>query len=62
MKPVVTLVTLMLVALATAAWGHPGHGAQGETHHLVDLLALAGIVAVFGFAWSARKGGGKDHD
>ncbi|MGE0358678.1 MAG: hypothetical protein AB7P08_17380 [Burkholderiales bacterium] len=61
MKPS-SIIPLALAAVATAAWGHPGHGAEGETHHFVDLLALGGIAAVLALAWSARKGGGKDHD
>ena len=62
MKLTTALATTALAAAATAAWGHPGHGAEGEAHHFVDLLALGGIAAVFAIGWTARKNGGKDHD
>lgn len=57
-----TLTAIVLAAVATAAWGHPGHGAVGETHHFVDLLALGGIAAVLAVVWAGRKSGGKDHE
>ncbi len=57
-----TLTAIVLAAVATAAWGHPGHGATGEAHHFVDLLALGGIAAVLAVVWAARKSGGKDHE
>jgi len=62
MKLTTALVTTILAAAATAAWGHPGHGAEGLYHHLVDLLALGGIAVVLAIVWTARKDGGKDHD
>ena len=61
MKPTTALSTFILVAAATA-WGHPGHGAEGVTHHFVDLLALGGIAAIIAVLWVGRKIGGKDHD
>ncbi|MBX3714852.1 MAG: hypothetical protein KF738_02525 [Burkholderiales bacterium] len=62
MKLTAAVTTLVLAAAATAAWGHPGHGAVGEAHHFVDLLALGGILAVIaGVLLSGRKGD-KDHD
>jgi hypothetical protein len=54
--------TAVLAAAATAAWAHPGHGAEGEAHHFVDLLALGGIAAVFALVLAGREKGGKDHD
>jgi len=57
-----TLIAIVLAAVATAAWGHPGHGATGDAHHFVDLLALGGIAAVLVLAWAGRKSGGRDHD
>ncbi len=57
-----TLTAIVLAAVATAAWGHPGHGATGAAHHFVDLLALGGIAAVLAVVWAARKPGGKDHE
>ena len=57
-----TLIAIVLAAAATAAWGHPGHGAAGEAHHFVDLLALGGIAAVLAVVWAGRKRGGKDHE
>ena len=57
-----TLIAIVLAAAATAAWGHPGHGAAGEAHHFVDLLALGGIAAVLAIVWAGRKRGGKDHE
>jgi uncharacterized membrane protein YphA (DoxX/SURF4 family) len=62
MKLTAALTTLALAAAATAAWGHPGHGAQGEAHHFVDLLALGGIAVVLAAVWAGRKTGGKDHE
>jgi uncharacterized membrane protein YphA (DoxX/SURF4 family) len=62
MKLTAALTTLVLAAAATAAWGHPGHGAAGEAHHFVDLLALGGIAIVFAVVWAGRKTGGKDHE
>ena len=56
------LATLVLAAASTAAWSHPGHGAEGLWHHVVDLLALGGIAAVIALLWAARKDGGKDHE
>ena len=46
MKLTAAVSTLVLAAAATAAWGHPGHGAVGEAHLFVDLLALGGILAL----------------
>lgn len=57
-----TLTAIILAAVATAAWGHPGHGATGEAHHFVDLLALGGIAVVLAVVWAGRKTGGKDHE
>ena len=57
-----TLTAIVLAAVATAAWGHPGHGAAGEAHHFVDLLALGGIAVVLAVVWAGRKTGGKDHE
>ena len=57
-----TLIAIVLAAAATAAWGHAGHGASGEAHHFVDLLALGGIAAVLAVVWAGRKRGGKDHE
>ena len=57
-----TLTAIVLAAVATAAWGHPGHGATGEAHHFVDLLALGGIAVVLAVVWAGRKTGGKDHE
>ncbi|HEX4944824.1 MAG TPA: hypothetical protein VFV55_10750 [Usitatibacteraceae bacterium] len=62
MKLTTALVTFVLAAAATTAWGHPGHGAEGQAHHFVDLLALGGIAALLAFGWTGRKDGGKDHD
>ena len=62
MKLTAALSTLALAAVATAAWGHPGHGAVGESHHFVDLLALGGIAVVLAAAWAGRKSGGQDHE
>ncbi|MDH5265751.1 MAG: hypothetical protein OEX21_13465 [Betaproteobacteria bacterium] len=62
MKRSAAFCTLVLAAVATAAWGHPGHGAQGEAHHFVDLLALGGIAVALAAAWAGRKSGGKDHE
>lgn len=61
MKPVLVFAALA-VASATTAWGHPGHGAAGPYHHLVDLLALGAIAVVLGFLVAGRRKGGKDHD
>ncbi|MCL4688165.1 MAG: hypothetical protein KJ007_06320 [Burkholderiales bacterium] len=62
MKLTAAVTTLVLAAAATAAWGHPGHGAVGEAHHLIDFLARGGILAVIaGVLLSGRKGD-KDHD
>ncbi len=62
MKPRTALATLALAAASTAAWGHPGHGAEGLYHHLVDLLALGAIGFLVAILWGSRKQGGKDHD
>ena len=62
MKLKTLLPTLALAAAATAAWAHPGHGAQGEAHHVFDLLALGGIAVVLAAVWAGRKSGGKDHE
>lgn len=62
MKPATTIAALCLATVATAAWGHPGHGAAGPYHHLTDLLALGAIAAVFALALRGRKNGGKDHE
>ena len=62
MKRTTAVTAFVLAAAATAAWGHPGHGAAGETHHFVDLLALGGIAAVIAVLWAGRKSGGKDHE
>jgi hypothetical protein len=60
LKP--ALATLVLAAASTAAWAHPGHGAEGLYHHLVDLLALGVIGFILAALWAGRKPGGKDHD
>ncbi|MCM2328629.1 MAG: hypothetical protein NDI88_12120 [Lysobacter sp.] len=52
----------LVLAAATAAWAHPGHGAAGEAHHFVDLLALGGIAVVFALVMTGRRKGDKDHD
>jgi uncharacterized membrane protein YphA (DoxX/SURF4 family) len=57
-----TALAVLVLAAATAAWGHPGHGATGEAHHFVDLLALGGIAAVLAIVWAGRKSGGSDHE
>lgn len=62
MKLLSALIPFALAVAATAAWGHPGHGAEGAHHHVLDFLALGGIAAVLAIAWAARKGGGNDHD
>ena len=62
MRLTTAISTLVLAAVATAAWAHPGHGAAGESHHFVDLLALGGIAAVLAVVWAGRKREGKDHD
>lgn len=62
MKPRTVLSTVALAAAATTAWGHPGHGAEGLYHHLVDLLALGVIGFILAALWVSRKSGGKDHD
>jgi hypothetical protein len=62
MKLAATLTALVLAAAATAAWGHPGHGAPGEAHHFVDLLALGAIAVVLAVGLKGRKSGGKDHE
>ncbi len=62
MKLITALVPIVLAAAATAAWGHPGHGAQGQAHHFVDLLALGAIAVVLAIVLTGRKHGGKDHD
>ena len=62
MKRIAAPIALFLAATATAAWGHPGHGAPGEAHHFIDLLALAGIAVVLAVVWAGRKRGGNDHD
>jgi len=62
MKVTAALTTLVLAAAATAAWGHPGHGATVEAHHLVDLLALGGILAVIAVVLLGRRKGDKDHE
>lgn len=54
--------TALFLAAATGAWAHPGHGAVGEAHHFIDLLALGGIAAVLAVVWAARKPGGDDHE
>jgi hypothetical protein len=54
--------TLVLAAVATAAWAHPGHGAAAEAHHFIDLLALGGIAVVFALVMTGRRKGDKDHD
>ena len=54
--------TLVLAAVATAAWAHPGHGAAAEAHHFIDLLALGGIAVVFALVMTGRRKGAKDHD
>jgi hypothetical protein len=56
------LAAAALAAVATAAWGHPGHGATGSYHHFVDLLALGGIAAVFALVLWGRDRGDQDHD
>jgi len=61
MKRTLALTALFLAA-ATGAWAHPGHGAVGEAHHVIDLLALGGIAAVIAVAWAGRSRGGNDHD
>jgi hypothetical protein len=62
MRLTTALATLSLAAFATAAWGHPGHGAIGPYHHLADVLALGGIAVVFALVLAGRKSGGKDHE
>jgi hypothetical protein len=62
MKVTAAFTTLVLVAAATAAWGHPGHGATGDAHHFVDLLALGGIAVVFALVMTGRRKGDKDHE
>ena len=63
MKPMIALATFALFAATTAiAWGHPGHGAVGPFHHLLDLLALGGIAAVLAVEAFGRRKGGDDHD
>ncbi len=62
MKLKTALSTLVLAAMSTAAWAHPGHGAEGLYHHLADLLALGAIAVVFATVLTGRKSGGKDHE
>ena len=62
MKRMTALTAFVLAAAATAAWGHPGHGATGEAHHFVDLLAFGGIAAVLAIVLAGRKSGGNDHE
>jgi len=69
MKRITALIaTLALAAVATAAWGHPGHGATGPYHHFVDLLAIGGIAVILLLVLPGRKGardrkgGDRDHD
>ena len=62
MKLKTVLTTVALAGAATAAWGHPGHGAEGLYHHLVDLLALGVIGFILAALWAGRKSGGQDHD
>lgn len=62
MKLKAAISTLVLAAAATAAWAHPGHGATGEAHHFVDLLALGGIAAVLAILLAGREKGGKDRE
>jgi hypothetical protein len=62
MKLTTALATTVLAAAATAAWAHPGHGAVGEAHHFVDLLALGGIAVVLAIVLLGRRKGDKDHD
>ena len=62
MKRAVPLAAACLAAFATAAWGHPGHGAAGPYHHLADLLALGAIAAVVALALRGRGNGGQDHE
>jgi uncharacterized membrane protein YphA (DoxX/SURF4 family) len=62
MKLTHAMTSLVYAAAAITAWGHPGHGAEGATHHFVDLLALAGIATILAVLWAGRKIGGKEHD
>ena len=62
MKLTPILTTVVLASAATTAWGHPGHGAEGIWHHVVDLLAIGGIAAVLAIMLAGRKKGGKDND
>jgi hypothetical protein len=62
MRLTAALSSAVLAAAATAAWGHPGHGAVGEAHHFTDLLALGAILVVFALVLAGRRKGDKDHD
>ena len=62
MKLTTALATTVLAAAATAAWGHPGHGAVGEAHHFVGLLALGAIAVALAIVFLAGRKGDQDHD
>ncbi len=62
MKTKSVISAVVLAAAATAAWAHPGHGATGEAHHFMDLLALGGIAAVLAIVLTGREKGGKDRE
>ena len=62
MKLTHAMTSLVYAAAAITAWGHPGHGAEGIWHHVVDLLAIGGIAVVLAVMLTGRKKGGKDND
>jgi nucleotide-binding universal stress UspA family protein len=60
--PVVPELLRAAASASTLVVGSRGHGAAGEAHHFVDLLALGGIAVVFALVMTGRRKGDKDHD
>ena len=54
--------TLLVAAVSSSAWAHPGHGTTEPTSpahaaepvHLLPVLLLAGVVALGGFSLLQR--------
>lgn len=53
-----TILASLLLATASTAWAHGGHGASGTHLHATDVFGLLAL-ALAGAWWLNRRGGGQ---